>query len=99
MPNQNSIPKNYDAGDLVDAYHVSEADLNWSFTAINTLSKKITELKKNLEKSYKVPDCYFSELETLAGMFEYLIEERGSYHSGELEKYSKEWEQLKGGAE
>lgn len=99
MPNQNtrSFPKNYDAGDLADAYDLSESDLSWSLTAINTLSNKITQLKNNLKESHQIHDCYFSELETLAGMFEYLIEERHEFHAKEAKLYSKEWEQLKEG--
>ncbi|EHU3344141.1 hypothetical protein AXY19_RS13305 [Acinetobacter baumannii] len=99
MPNQNtkSFPKNYNAGDLTDAYELSELDLSWSLTAINTLSEKITQLKNNLKESYQIHDCYFSELETLAGMFEYLVSERLEFHAKEAKHYLEEWEQLKEG--
>ncbi|MDN5435186.1 MAG: hypothetical protein L0G10_16230 [Acinetobacter sp.] len=98
MPNsKNSIIKNYDAGDMHDLASLSEADLKWSFTAINLLSKKITELKKTLEQSYKVPDYYFEDLETLSGMFEYLANDRHEYHFDEANKYLEELEAVKGG--
>ena len=100
MPNQihsnKSLPKTYDAGDLSDAFCISESDLNWSFTAINTISKKITQLQERLKDAYGVDECYFAELEALTGMFEYLIDERHEYHFKESEKYSKELKQLRG---
>ena len=98
MPNQNnSIPKNYDAGDLADIYMCSENDMQWMNTAISFVRKEIKKLKELAVKGEEITQHNFTDLIHHIDMYEYLAENRLSYHQEEAERYSKEWEQLKGG--
>ncbi len=98
MSNQNnSIPKNYDAVDLADAYSIAENDMAWMNTAIGHIRGEIRKLNKLAEDGERLYDFHFSELIHHIDMYEYLAEARQDYHTKESERYSKEWEQLKGG--
>ena len=98
MSNQNnSIPKKYDAGDLADAYSIAENDMQWMFTAITDARIRVKKLKSELTALNASAEYYFYGLEQVLEMYEYLAENRLNHHVGEAERYSKEWEQLKGG--
>ncbi|WOE32962.1 MULTISPECIES: hypothetical protein [unclassified Acinetobacter] len=97
MPNTNSIPKNYDAGDLADIYMCSESDMQWMNTAISFVRKEIKKLKELAVNGEEITQHNFTDLIHHIDMYEYLAEERLSHHVEKAEHYSKEWEQLKGG--
>lgn len=101
MPNQNNIQKpkapqpiapvkQYDAGDLWDAYSLGECDLKWFATAISDLDEKFREHKQNLIKSYGVYEGHFEQIEIFLGMYEYLIQNRLDYYRQEAQKYEEE---------
>ena len=93
MPNQiNSIPKKYNAGDMLDAYSLAESDLKWMTHALGDLLKKFTELEVRLGKEQHVPDFYFNELKTFIHMYEYLADSRLNHHEKEAAAYLEEYE-------
>ena len=94
MPNQNnSIPKNYDAGDMYDLASMAECDMQWMSVAITDIKKRIKELRKDLG----IDATGFYALDNILNMYEFVAESRLTCHQEEVERYSKEWEQLKGG--
>lgn len=98
MSNQNnSIPKKYDAGDLADAYSIAENDMQWMNTAISFVRKEIRKLNELAKAGEEVTQHNFTNLIHHIDMYEYIAETRQDYHAEEAERYSKEWEQLKGG--
>lgn len=101
MSNQNdSISKKapqYDAGDMHDLASLAESDLNWSAFAIQDTRARVIALKKQITEKYADAQYYFHSLEIALEVYEYAIDDRYNHHAEEAERYSKEWEQLKGG--
>ena len=98
MPNQNnSIPKNYDAGDMHDMATMAKCDMAWMYTVIKHIRQEIIKLNKLAEDGEQIYDFHFADLIHHADMYEYLADNRLAYHAEETERYSKECEQLKGG--
>lgn len=103
MPNQNTKSNSkdinqYDAGDLHDAYSLSECDLKWTYTALEFLRKKLMRLKEQ-SKNTVLTEYHFDEIITHADMYTFLADSRHNFHADEAKRYEKEWEQLKGGAQ
>jgi hypothetical protein len=98
MPNQNnSIHKNYDAGDMHDLASMAECDMQWMNTAISYIRREIIKLNKSVKAGEEVTQHHFTDLIHHVDMYEFLADNRLAYHVEEAERYSKEWEQLKGG--
>jgi hypothetical protein len=98
MPNKNnSIFKNYDAGDMHDIASMSECDMQWMNTAISHIRREIIKLNKSVKAGEKVTQHHLIDLIHHVDMYKYLADNRLAYHVEEAERYSKEWEQLKGG--
>ncbi|WP_173910049.1 hypothetical protein [Acinetobacter sp. Marseille-Q1618] len=99
MPNQNikSIPKTYDAGDMLDLASMAECDMGWMSTALSDVQLKVKQIKKELMARNPSAEYHFSDLEKVLEMFVYLAEDRCSYHEKEAEKLREEWESAKQG--
>ncbi|MEB3754305.1 hypothetical protein [Acinetobacter sp. MD2(2019)] len=97
MPIQNkSIPKSYDAGDMLDMADIAHADMDWMSIAIEDLSVRLRQLKKDMT-AYNVNAPYhFEVLEKVMQMYEYVADNRKHYHKQESAKYEALWEQEKG---
>lgn len=93
MPNQthskNSIPKNYDAGDLYDAHVLAETDMQWMSVAITDIKSRLRNVKKELEHT-NIVGLY--ALENVIEMYEYIAECRFNCHSSQSEYFKKEHE-------
>lgn len=98
MPNQinsKNTPKNYDAGDLVDAYSLAECDMQWMSVAITDIKKRLKDIKKEVGHKNIIG---FYDLEHVIDMYQYIAENRLSHYSDETEAYETEWEKIKGGS-
>ena len=93
MPNQinKSIPKNYNAGDMLDAYSFAESDMQWMSVAITDIKARLTEINKQLDAD-KVSVLGMHQFKHILDMYEYIVEERQHFHSAEAEQYRAEWE-------
>ena len=93
MPNQfNSIPKNYNSGDMADVYSLAECDMRWMSTAITHVNKEIKRLHTLAVNGEILSQYHLSELITQLDMYEYLADDRRYYHAKEAEAYKVEWE-------
>ena len=82
-----NMPKNYDAGDMLDAYSLAECDMQWMSVAITDIKKRIKELKNDLG----INATGFYALEHVVDMYQYIAENRLSHYSNETEAYEAEW--------
>ena len=96
--NSNNTPKTYDAGDLVDVYSCAESDMQWMNTAISHIRKEVKRLNKLAENGKEITQYHFTDLIHHIDMYEYISEERHAHHAEQAERYSKEWEKIKGGS-
>lgn len=87
--NSKNAPKNYDAGDMVDAYSLAECDMQWMSVAITDIKKRIKEIKNKLDNA-NVIGLY--DLEHVVDMYQYIAENRLHHYSDETEAYQAEWD-------
>jgi uncharacterized protein YigA (DUF484 family) len=93
MPNQNNSSKNYDAGDLSNAYSLAESDMQWMNTAITHVNREIKRLHALAENGAILTQHHLSELITHLDMYEYLADTRKHYHAKQAETYELECNQ------
>ena len=87
----NSTPKTYDAGDMLDLASLAKCDMDWMSTALNFIRKEVTRLHEESKKG-KLSQYHFDELRTQIDMYSYLAESRHHYHADEADKFEAEWE-------
>ena len=95
MPTQihsKNTPKNYDAGDMLDAHSLAKADMQWMNTAITHVNKEIKRLHTLAINGETLSQYHFSELITHLEMYEYLADSRYHCHEKEADAYKTEWE-------
>ena len=90
----NSISKNYDAGDIHDIASLAALDMDWMSTALNLIRKEVARLHKESEKG-NLSQYHLAELRTQIDMYSFLAESRHEYHANEADKFKAEWEASK----
>jgi len=86
--NAQNTSKNYDAGDMVNAYSLAECDMQWMSVAITDIKKRLKDIKKEAGHQNIIG---FHALENIVDMYQYIAENRLSHYSNETEAYEAEW--------
>lgn len=90
MSDQNKTPRQYDAGDLHDAYNLAHESHEWLTVLLRQIRAEIKETQTRLE-AQGIHEAHFYTLNKLADLTEFMADER-MHAMGELsDKYKKEY--------
>ena len=83
--------RQYDAGDLLDAYSLAEDQLSTLSMLIGQAKKELIVVTESAQK-YGMHDCYFYTIKKLLMLAEYLADDNAQDAQQQAEIYEKEWQ-------
>lgn len=100
MSNQNtkSIPKAYDANDMIDAHACAEDTLNNISALMSAIKHEEERMRDYLAKVYGMPKGSFDGLRRLTNIAHIMVNEHADYYGEQARRYEKELDNIEGGS-